>query len=170
MGLFNVTMVAIVVVIRIKECIVVVHIIVKGLSVSIEKNKTRIRLLASGKEQHAILDFVGHGKRSGVKSVDHSAAVKTEEIVAPLSIPRGTKSNGTNGTWGHGVVMWLMRLYILTELVFTVTIMVDRLTRHNGTRAEGGGDPSGWRKGIEPKYFPTGQLDNHSWRDSRERD
>jgi hypothetical protein len=72
-----------------------------------------------------------------VKAINDTAAVKTEEIEAPLSVPRGTKSKGTNGAWGHSVVMGFMRLNILTELVLEVAIMVDCLTRHNGTRTEG---------------------------------
>jgi hypothetical protein len=116
--------------------LVVVGIIGIGLVVAIEKDKTGIGLLTPGKKQHPVLDLVGHGKRCGVEAVNDTAAVETEEIEAPLSVPRGTEGKSANGTWSHSIVMWFMRLNILTELVLAVTIMVNSLTRHNSAWTE----------------------------------
>jgi hypothetical protein len=56
--------------------------------------------------------------------------------VAPLLVPSGTEGNGADGTRCHGVVVFLVRLYVLTKLDATMFSVVDAESSDDGVGTE----------------------------------
>jgi hypothetical protein len=86
---------------------------------------------------------------------------QTIKIVAPLLVPSGTEGNGANGARCHGVVVFFMRLHVLSKLDGTMFIVVNAKSSEDGTRTEGLGDAILVRKGVQPKHAEKYHFDGH---------
>ena len=84
-------------------------------------------------------DLAGHGQRRGIVEIDKLSYLEVHTVVSTLAIAGGTHNNGTNCPWWHGAVMLLMSLYVVTVLVFIVTIVIQGHTCDDLMGNHGGG-------------------------------
>ena len=65
--------------------------------------------------------------------VEYMACGETEEEVATLYITHRTQAEGPNGSWLHGVIMFLMHLYIFPKLQLAMCGILDMVTSKDGS-------------------------------------
>ena len=97
--------------------IVVWAIIVERLSLTIEKDKDWMGLLPADLEMNTSNDFGRHGQCSGGMSIYDTTCGQTAEIKIALDVASRTESQCPNGAGSHAVVVWFMRLHIVTKTV-----------------------------------------------------
>ncbi len=71
------------------------------------------------------------------------------ERIASLLVPSWTEGKGTDGASSHGIIVFLMRLHVLTILNTTVFIVVNVKASNYLARAEGLRDAKSVGKCIE---------------------
>ena len=101
-------------------------------SVSVSEYYTSISLLLLGHVVDAFNHVVWHRQRGSMCPIDHAAWWEAEEVVTALGVPCGAHRNGSNGARAHAVIVFFMSLHILSKLVFTMPMIINRLSCDDG--------------------------------------
>ena len=115
-------------------------------------------------------ELSGNGQRRVIVAIDKASCIEAHTLVTTLLITGGTHINGTNCPWRHGDVMLLMSMYVVTMLVFTVTIVIQGHTCDDLTEAHGGGYDVVMLESMEPKNICSYNLNDHPNRHLLERE
>jgi hypothetical protein len=88
------------------------------------------------------------------------------KIITSLLVSGGTKSEGTDGPWGHGIVMLFMRLDIVLSIFdAAVFIVVDAESSDDRPGTQGLGDAERVWKCVDPKNTEKNHFDDHARRE-----
>jgi hypothetical protein len=112
----------------------------------------------------AVLDLCGHGELGSVCPVESPAGHQAIEIIPALLITSWSEGKCPNSTGGHGVVVLLVSLDILSEFDPAMFIVVDVEAGDNGAGTERLGDSQTMGESIEPEDGEKYHLDYHSRR------
>ena len=93
--------------------------------------------------------------------IEKAYCLEAHKLVPTLIISGGTHGNDTNFLWSHSDVMLLMSLYVVTVLVFTVTIVIQGHTCDDITGTHGGGYSVVMWERMEPKNTCSYELNGH---------
>jgi hypothetical protein len=87
------------------------------------------------------------------------------KIITSLLVSGGTKGEGTDGPWGHGIVMLFMRLDILSIFDAAVFIVVDAESSDDRPGTQGLRDAEPVWKCLDPKNTEKNHFNDHARRE-----
>jgi hypothetical protein len=86
---------------------------------------------------------------------------ETVKVVSALLVSRWTQGEGADGLWGHGVVMFLLCLDVLSIFNATVLVVIDSESSDEGPGTECLGDPKLMWECVDPEDAEKYHFDDH---------
>ena len=79
--------------------------------------------LLSCHSMYSVNHFLWHWQLGSMVAIDDTPCVETQKIESALNVPSRSQRECSDGSRRHTAVVLLMRLYVLTKIVFAVALI-----------------------------------------------